>query len=221
MDFGAIATAGTNLIGGIINNASNLGISRENRAWSEEMSNTSHPREVADLRAAGLNPILSGLGGGGAGTPTASNPTLSDPFGPAVSKGYETALAIKDQQNKNEMNEQMIENARADWEMTKSQATATAKSGNLASEQAFNVRETRKGEELKNELMRKTLPAMVKEANARGDWSQVNQFMGAAKSAASTASDIKDLVSPSSYLFPKKLNLDPVNRNIEHKFKGR
>lgn len=47
----------------------------KNRDWQQMMSDTAHQREVADLRAAGLNPILSASGGNGA--PVTSGATAS------------------------------------------------------------------------------------------------------------------------------------------------
>lgn len=60
-------------------NQRNLEYQQEANRLSVDLANSAHQREVADLRAAGLNPILS-AGGSGAQTPSIGAVTAENPY---------------------------------------------------------------------------------------------------------------------------------------------
>ena len=68
-------------------NAKNMELARENTAFQERMSNTAYQRQVKDLEASGLNPMLAYVKGGGASTPSGTVMPVQN----AVSAGLSSA----------------------------------------------------------------------------------------------------------------------------------
>ena len=123
----AIAAAGSNLLGSVMNyksqqsaNETNIKLAREARDWEERMSNTAVQRHANDLEAAGFNRLLAATGQG-ASTPSAPVATAKAP--------QVTPLDIM-----------AIEKARQDISKTKADtAVSVATAGNL-NEQNANLR---------------------------------------------------------------------------------
>ena len=80
----ALLGLGVNAAGQVWSNARNERLNKIRWRQSVELANTAHQREVADLRAAGLNPILSSMGGNGASSPDISSATVENPGGSAM-----------------------------------------------------------------------------------------------------------------------------------------
>lgn len=64
-------------------NRQNLRIAREQMAFQRSMSNTAYTRAMADMRRAGLNPMLA-YQQGGASTPGGASATMQNPVMPSV-----------------------------------------------------------------------------------------------------------------------------------------
>lgn len=178
----ALIAGGASLLGGLMGNSASAKQAQATREWQEELSNTAHQREVKDLRAAGLNPILS-VNRSGASTPAGATAQQSDPITPAVNSALaanknpaEKAL-LEQQANSARsviyLNDQLALKAQADADLSKSAADLNRIEANNRGLTAQNIPLT--GENLKASTAELRSRAMLQ--LSQDDLNRVNQLL--------------------------------------------
>ena len=93
---GNVVSGVTSLIGGENQNSTAKEIANQNNATAIELANTGHQREVADLKAAGLNPILSATGGSGAASPPMQAAPIQNTMSGVANSAKDMAATVAD-----------------------------------------------------------------------------------------------------------------------------
>jgi hypothetical protein len=128
----AAISGGLNYLGQHSANRANKKMAREQMEFQREMSNTSYQRAMADMEAAGLNPILA-YSQGGASTPGGASAQMQNEMAGAVSSAMDAMRNSAELKNLREQNKKLQADTTLSDELAKdAKASQFLKNASLA-----------------------------------------------------------------------------------------
>lgn len=106
---------------------------REQMAFQERMSNTAYQRAVADMQAAGINPMVAFMQGGasspGGSSSSGAGATMENTLAPAVNSARESMRAAAEIRNLKEQNKNIRSQTVLNEALAKQAVATTGKTG--------------------------------------------------------------------------------------------
>lgn len=179
-----ILSGGLSLLGTSSANSANRDIAQQQMAFQQNMSNTSYQRAVADMQAAGLNPMLA-YSQGGASTPSGASATMQDALTPAVNSAMKAREVNASVAN---MSAQ-VDKTRADTDLSRAQTLKASADAKLSAVSAKQVA-------TQNALAESDLPKARNEAAAQSSWWSRNiaPYLPSLGSAAHSAGSVVNMI---------------------------
>lgn len=204
----------------------NTAEAEKNRLWEEGLSNSAYQRAVADMKKAGINPMLAYMQGGASsptagsasggyaststpGAPTAGSTSQSAPAGPRIipvtARGEYLSRAISSAVNS------AIDVYRSSTEKRKvdSEISLNKMSEDVAKNSAWRMSEEARNTRLNNNILELTKDSMIKATNAKNDVDSNEWLMWANKLSAITGNLLggaRDIAIAKSLLNKKEVS---------------
>lgn len=212
----ALITGGSALFGGIMgnqanrdsvaaSNAANAEMSHRQMAFQADMSNSAYQRQVADLKAAGINPMMAAMNGG-ASTPAGASAQsqaaqYNDPLAPALTSAMDATRLkneLKVTQKGMDVSDSTIGVNKA---VENTQATQALVNSNTAKVAAANLK-----------ALNATLPAIQAKAKLEETQAKIGESMATYDAFASRLSQAAQTATNATSVFRPKVPNIPKNQ---------